>query len=54
VRWSKAAGRQLVGHPLIRPKSIHNEDLLSTYGDDYMYLAGVKFVKSLNSFIVHL
>jgi serine/threonine-protein phosphatase 2A activator len=40
---------QLVGHPLIRPKSIHNEELLSMYGDEYMYLACVKFVKAVSA-----
>jgi serine/threonine-protein phosphatase 2A activator len=45
---------QLVGHPLIRPKSIHNEDLLSTYGDDYMYLACVKFVKSVSCITLYI
>jgi serine/threonine-protein phosphatase 2A activator len=34
---------------LIRPKSIHNEELLSAYGDDYMYLACVKFVKMVRA-----
>lgn len=43
--WGSA---QLVGHPLIRPKSIHNEELQSAYGDDYMYLACVKFVKMVS------
>ncbi|WIA43238.1 hypothetical protein OEZ86_009744 [Tetradesmus obliquus] len=38
---------QLIGHPLIRPKSIHNEELLGMYGDDYLYLAAVKFVKAV-------
>ncbi|KAF6265505.1 PTPA-domain-containing protein [Scenedesmus sp. NREL 46B-D3] len=38
---------QLLGHPLIKPKSIHNEELLSMYGDDYMYLACIKFVKAV-------
>jgi len=44
--WGSA---QLVGHPLIRPKSIHNEELLAAYGDDYMYLAAVKFVKTVRT-----
>ena len=38
-----------MGHPLIRPKSIHNEELLAAYGDDYLYLACVKFVKSVSN-----
>lgn len=38
---------QLVGHPLIRPKSIHNAELLEAYGEQYMYLAAVKFVKTV-------
>lgn len=43
--WGSA---QLVSHPLIRPKSIHNEELLQEYGQDYLYLACVKFVKSVS------
>lgn len=48
--WGSA---QLVGHPLIRPKSIHNEELLAAYGDDYMYLAAVKFVKTVKKGSLH-
>eukprot|EP00878_Enallax_costatus_P039952 GHUV01045899.1.p2 GENE.GHUV01045899.1~~GHUV01045899.1.p2 ORF type:complete len:165 (-),score=42.07 GHUV01045899.1:304-798(-) len=48
--WGSA---QLIHHPLIRPKSIHNEELLGIYGDDYMYLAGVKFVKSVKKGSLH-
>lgn len=43
--WGSA---QLVNHPLIRPKSINNEELLGMYGDDYMYLACIKFVKAVS------
>lgn len=40
---------QLVGHPLIRPKSIHNTELLEAYREQYMYLACVKFVKTVRT-----
>lgn len=36
---------QLVGHPFIRPKSIHSEDVLEAYSEDYTYLGCVQFVK---------
>lgn len=44
---------QLVGHPLIRPKSIHNTELLEAYGEQYMYLACVKFVKTVKKGSLH-
>lgn len=44
--WGSA---QLIHHPLIRPKSIHNEELLQMYGDDYMYLACIKYVQSVSA-----
>jgi serine/threonine-protein phosphatase 2A activator len=44
--WGSA---QLINHPLIRPKSIHNPELLGTYAKDYMYLGSVKFVTQVGS-----
>lgn len=44
AQWGAA---QLVGHPLIRPKSIHNPDILEAYARDYMYLGCVAFVKQV-------
>ncbi|KAI8469681.1 MAG: PTPA-domain-containing protein [Monoraphidium minutum] len=42
--WGSA---QLVGHPVIRPKSIHNPEVLEAYAGDYMYLGCVAFVKQV-------
>ncbi|KAF8066303.1 hypothetical protein HT031_002626 [Scenedesmus sp. PABB004] len=42
--WGAA---QLAGHPVIRPKSIHNAELLAAGAPDYMYLAAVQFVKTV-------
>lgn len=42
--WGSA---QLVGHTLIRPKSIHNDELLAAYRDSYLYLGCVAFVKQV-------
>lgn len=42
--WGSA---QLVNHPLIRPKSVHNPEVLEMYADDYMYLGCIKFVKEV-------
>eukprot|EP00252_Welwitschia_mirabilis_P023867 TRINITY_DN686_c0_g2_i1.p1 TRINITY_DN686_c0_g2~~TRINITY_DN686_c0_g2_i1.p1 ORF type:complete len:393 (+),score=57.68 TRINITY_DN686_c0_g2_i1:177-1355(+) len=36
---------QLVGHKYMRPKSIHNQDILDNFSHEYMYLSCVKFVK---------
>ncbi|GBG87382.1 hypothetical protein CBR_g45439 [Chara braunii] len=38
---------QLIGHKYMRPKSIHNEDILRQFSEDYFYLAAVKFVKQV-------
>ncbi len=49
--WGSA---QLTNHPLIRPKSIHNEELLGMYGNEYMYLTCVQFVKAVRTYSVML
>ena len=36
---------QLVRHPFIRPSSIHDEEVLSSYSQDFLYLGCVRFVK---------
>lgn len=36
---------QLVAHKYIRPKSIHNADVLEHYGGEYLYLSCVAFVR---------
>lgn len=38
---------QLVGHAAVRPTSIHHDDTLALYSDDYLYLAAVRFVKEV-------
>jgi serine/threonine-protein phosphatase 2A activator len=40
--WGSA---QLAGHPMIKPKSIHNKDVLEMYDSEYLYLGCVAFVK---------
>jgi serine/threonine-protein phosphatase 2A activator len=39
--WGSA---QLAHHPLLRPKSIHNAELMAQHGDEFLYLAAVRFV----------
>uniref|UniRef100_A0A0D6QUK5 Serine/threonine-protein phosphatase 2A activator n=1 Tax=Araucaria cunninghamii TaxID=56994 RepID=A0A0D6QUK5_ARACU len=36
---------QLVDHKYMKPKSIHNQDILDNFSNDYVYLACVDFVK---------
>lgn len=38
---------QLRGHKYIRPKSIHDNDIVSEFSKDYMYLSCVKFINSV-------
>jgi hypothetical protein len=38
---------QLRGHKYIRPKSIHDNDVVSEFSKDYMYLSCVKFINSV-------
>lgn len=40
---------QLVGHRHLRPKSIHEPDLLDMYGGEYMYLACIQFINSIKT-----
>ncbi|KAF8955364.1 Serine/threonine-protein phosphatase 2A activator 2 [Entomortierella lignicola] len=40
---------QLRGHKYIRPKSIHDDDIVSEFSKDYMYLSCVKFINSVKS-----
>ncbi|KAF5843475.1 hypothetical protein DUNSADRAFT_15770 [Dunaliella salina] len=42
--WGSA---QLINHPLIRPKSIHNPDILEEFADEYLYLGCITFVKQV-------
>ncbi|KAI8596150.1 hypothetical protein EDD21DRAFT_312524 [Dissophora ornata] len=40
---------QLRGHKYIKPKSIHDDDIVSEFAKDYMYLSCVKFINSVKS-----
>ncbi|KAF9416768.1 Serine/threonine-protein phosphatase 2A activator 2 [Podila epigama] len=40
---------QLRGHKYIRPKSIHDNDIVSEFSKDYMYLSCVKFINSVKT-----
>lgn len=40
---------QLYSHPHIRPKSIHNEDLLEEYAPEYIYLGCIAFINSIKT-----
>ncbi|GMH40343.1 hypothetical protein BSKO_08247 [Bryopsis sp. KO-2023] len=42
--WGAA---QLIDHPIVFPKSIHNDEILESMSQDYMYLESVKFVKQV-------
>ncbi|XP_057872793.2 uncharacterized protein LOC131078957 [Cryptomeria japonica] len=38
---------QLVNHKYMKPKSIHNEDILENFSNEYLYLSCVAFVKKM-------
>jgi len=40
---------QLRGHKYIRPKSIHDNDVVDEYSKDYMYLACIRFINSIKT-----
>ncbi len=39
------------GHKYIRPKSIHDSDTVEEFSKHYMYLACIKFINSVRSFL---
>lgn len=39
-------------HKHLRPKSIHDPDILDQFGDDYMYFACIRFINSVSLFII--
>lgn len=43
-------GNQAIGHKYIRPKSIHDADVVEEYSKYYMYLACIKFINSVGRF----
>ncbi|PRQ55199.1 putative peptidylprolyl isomerase [Rosa chinensis] len=38
---------QLIDHKHMKPKSIHNDDILENFSNEYMYLSGIAFVKKV-------
>ncbi|KAI0795727.1 hypothetical protein C8Q75DRAFT_711860 [Abortiporus biennis] len=44
--WGSA---QLKGHKHLRPKSIHDHEILDEFSKDYMYLACIKFIDSIKT-----
>ncbi|KAH7424055.1 hypothetical protein KP509_12G087500 [Ceratopteris richardii] len=38
---------QLINHKYMKPKSIHNEDILENFSNEYLYLGCVSFVKKV-------
>lgn len=38
---------QLIDHKYMKPKSIHNEDILENFSKEYLYLSGIAFVKKV-------
>ncbi|CAE6535030.1 unnamed protein product [Rhizoctonia solani] len=40
---------QLVGHPHLRPKSIHNAEVVEEFSQQYMYFACIRFINSVKT-----
>ncbi|KAL9359335.1 hypothetical protein Peur_047458 [Populus x canadensis] len=38
---------QLINHKFMKPKSIHNEDILENFSNEYMYLSCIVFIKKV-------
>ncbi|MBA0566087.1 hypothetical protein Golob_010936 [Gossypium lobatum] len=38
---------QLIDHKYMKPKSIHNDDILDNFSSEYMYLSCIQFVKKV-------
>ncbi|KAK9691438.1 hypothetical protein RND81_09G196700 [Saponaria officinalis] len=38
---------QLIDHKYMKPKSIHNEDILENFSKEYMYLSCIQFIKKV-------
>ncbi|OWM81000.1 serine/threonine-protein phosphatase 2A activator [Punica granatum] len=38
---------QLIDHKYMKPKSIHNEDILENFSNEYMYLSCIAFIKKV-------
>lgn len=39
----------LVGHKHLRPKAIHDTEILDEFSKDYMYLACIQFINSVKT-----
>lgn len=48
--WGAA---QLIGHQLVKPKSIMNDDTLEAFADEYLYLNGVRAVRAIKKGPLH-
>ena len=44
---SPALAERFAGHKYLRPKSIHDQDVLTEYSKYYMYLACIQFINSV-------
>ncbi len=40
---------QLIDHPVIRPKSIHDKEILNEFSDQYMYLACIRSIMQVKT-----
>ncbi|KAI3442787.1 Serine/threonine-protein phosphatase 2A activator [Psidium guajava] len=38
---------QLIGHKYMKPKSIHNEDILENFSNEYMYFSCIAFIRKV-------
>ncbi|KAL6297036.1 hypothetical protein ACE6H2_005178 [Prunus campanulata] len=38
---------QLIGHKYMKPKSIHNDDIVENFSKEYLYISGIEFIKKV-------
>jgi len=54
-QWKRpvSPNSDFTGHKFLRPKSIHDADIVEEYSKDYMYLSCIQFINSVSTYPGH-